>query len=120
MGNLVVTSGVTPKLLIRGEWFVTTAVLTGLVWVLVYAIGDNIWVAAGFAFVVGFTFRLTALYRGLEEPLAREPTGTYIHTEGRPLFGRKLYKKSQRELRDLGLLVDEPAGALVPSPAETV
>jgi uncharacterized membrane protein YeiH len=103
------TSGVTPKQFIRGEWFVTTAALTGLVWILVYWAAENTWVAAGFAFVVGFTFRITALYRGWEEPLAKEPTGTYIHTEGRPLFGRKLHKKSQRELRDLGLLVEDQA-----------
>jgi len=31
--------------------------------------------------------------------------------EDRPLLGRKLHKKSQRELRDLGLLVEEPAEA---------
>jgi uncharacterized membrane protein YeiH len=104
-----VTSGVTPKQFIRGEWFVTTAILTGLVWVLIYWAGEDTWVAAGFAFVVGFAFRLTALYRGWEEPLAKEPAGAYIHSEGRPLLGRKLHKKSQRELRDLGLLVEEPA-----------
>ena len=49
------------------------------------------------------TFRVAALYRGWEEPLATEPKGAYKHTEGRPLLGRKLAGKSQRELHDLGL-----------------
>jgi uncharacterized membrane protein YeiH len=114
-----VSSGVSPKQFVRSEWFVTTAVLTGFVWVLVYWAGANTWVAAGVAFVVGFTFRIAALYRGWEEPLAKEPVGTYIHSEGRPLFGRKLHGKSKRELRDLGLVVEEPADAAVTAaPAE--
>jgi hypothetical protein len=32
-----------------------------------------------------------------------------IHGKGRPLLGRKLDGKSQRELRDLGLLVEDDA-----------
>lgn len=104
-----VVSGVTPKQFIRGEWFITIALLTGAVWILVYWVGENTWVAAGVAFVVGFTLRTLALYLGWEEPLAKEPAGTYIHSDGRPLLGRKLQGKSKRELRDLGLLV-EPDG----------
>jgi uncharacterized membrane protein YeiH len=106
-----ITSGVPPKQFIRSEWFVATAALSGLVWILVYAATENTWAAAGIAFVVGFSFRITALYRGWEEPLAKEPAGAYIHSEGRPLLGRKLHKKSQRELRDLGLLVEDPVEA---------
>jgi uncharacterized membrane protein YeiH len=105
-----ITSGVTPKQFIRGEWFVAIALLTGAVWILAYWAGAGTWVAAGIAFAVGFTTRLLALYRGWEEPLAKEPEGVYVHSDGRPLLGRKLQGKSQRELRDLGLLVeDEPA-----------
>jgi uncharacterized membrane protein YeiH len=102
-----VTSGVTPKQFIRGEWFVATALLTGLVWVLVDWTGAGTWVAMGVAFVVGYSFRMTAIYRAWEEPLAREPAGVYQHDEGRPLLGRKLTGKSQRELRALGLTVEE-------------
>jgi hypothetical protein len=61
----------------------------------------------GLAFAVGYTLRVTALYRAWEEPLAREPAGVYKHDEGRPLLGRKLKGKSQRELSALGLAVDE-------------
>jgi hypothetical protein len=44
----------------------------------------------------------------------------YQHSDGRPLLGRKLAGKSQRELRDLGLLVDDGAQstAAAPPPAE--
>jgi uncharacterized membrane protein YeiH len=101
-----VTSGLPPKQFIRGEWFVGAAVLTSVVWLICDEAGLNTWWCAGIAFVVGFTFRLAALYLAWEEPLAKEPKGAYQHSDGRPLLGRKIAHKSQRELRDLGLLVD--------------
>lgn len=99
------SSGVPPKQFIRGEWFVTTALGTGVIWLICDAIGLSTWVCVVIAFVIGYTFRVTALYRAWEEPLAKEPTGVYRHDDGRPLLGRKLKGKSGRELRDLGLLV---------------
>jgi uncharacterized membrane protein YeiH len=102
-----ITSGVPPKQFIRGEWFVGVALLTGAVWVLAYWAGAGTWVSAGIAFAVGYTVRVLALYRGWEEPLASEPAGVYHHGDGRPLLGRKLKGKSERELRDLGLLVED-------------
>jgi len=104
-----VSSGVPPKQFIRGEWFVTIAALTGLIWVICDAAGFNAWLSAGISFVIGFTVRLLALYLGWEEPLAKEPAGVYQHSDGRPLLGRKIAGKSQRELHDLGLLVETPA-----------
>ena len=50
--------------------------------------------------------RVIALYRAWEAPLAKEPKGVYKHADGRPMLGRKLAGKSQRELHDLGLTVD--------------
>ena len=100
-----VSSGVTPKQFIRGEWFVTIAALTGLIWILVFWATGNTWVALGVAFVVGFVVRVAALWYAWEEPLAKEPSGVYVHSDGRPLLGRKLAGKSQRELHDLGLVV---------------
>ena len=100
-----ITSGKTAKQFIRSEWFIGTALLTGLVWILVYWAGAGTWWAAGIAFLVGFTFRLLALYRGWEEPLPREPKGVVVHKD-HVLLGRKLSGKSQRELADLGLLVE--------------
>jgi hypothetical protein len=85
---------------------VTTAVLTGAVWVLCDVAGMGTWPAALISFAVGFTFRILALYRGWEEPLAKEPAGVHVHSDGRPLLGRKLAGKSEREMRDLGLDVE--------------
>jgi uncharacterized membrane protein YeiH len=106
-----VTSGVPPKHFVRGEWFVGIALLTGAVWMVFDAFGYGGWPGILAAFLIGFVVRLLALYRGWEEPLAREPTGVYQHSDGRPLLGRKIAGKSQRELRDLGLMVEPPAGA---------
>jgi uncharacterized membrane protein YeiH len=106
-----VASSVSPKQFIRGEWFVGTALLTGVVWILVYWAGASTWIAAASAFVIGFTFRTAALFRGWEEPLPQGPEGVVLHPEGRPLLGRKLRGKSQQELRDLGLLVEDDGGA---------
>ena len=106
-----VTSGVPPKQFIRGEWFVGIALLTGIVWVVLYWLlvqqaGASIWWATILAFAIGFALRMLALYRGWEEPLAKEPAGVIQHSDGRPLLGRKLAGKSERELRDLGLVVE--------------
>jgi len=101
-----ITSGVPPKQFIRGEWFVAIAALTGLVWILLTWAGVGPWWAAGISFAVGFTVRVIALYRAWEEPLAKEPAGVYQHSDGRPMLGRKLAGKSDREMRDLGLVVE--------------
>jgi uncharacterized membrane protein YeiH len=115
-----IASGVPPKRSIRGEW--CTAVLAGAVWIALYALGAGTWPAVIIAFVVAFVFRLLALFRGWQEPLAAELAGI-VHHEDRILLGRKLKGKSKRELRDLGLLVEpEPAHpgdddpAVAPSP----
>jgi uncharacterized membrane protein YeiH len=106
-----VSSGVPPKQFIRGEWFVAIALLTGLVWVICDAAGLGTWTSVAIAFAIGFTVRVVALYRGWEEPLAKEPKGAYQHSDGRPLLGRKLHDKSAREMRDLGLAVGDDDGA---------
>jgi len=103
-----VSSGVPPKQFIKGEWFVATALLTGIIWVICDAAGLGPWPAALISFAIGFTFRVAALYQGWEEPLAKEPAGVKMHSDGRPLLGRKLEGKSVREMRDLGLTVDKP------------
>jgi len=67
-----VTSGVTPKHFVKGEWFVGTAVLTSVVYVACYWSGLDIVPATIISFVVGFGFRLTALFKGWEEPEPKE------------------------------------------------
>jgi uncharacterized membrane protein YeiH len=103
-----VSSGVPPKHFVRGEWFVGIALLTGIVWVLCATAGLNTWACAGIAFAIGFTVRVFALYRGWEEPLAKEPKGVYMHDDGRPLLGRKLKEKSAREMAMIGLSMNSP------------
>lgn len=103
-----ITSGVAPKQFVRGEWFVPIALMTAAVWIFLDWLGLNAWASTGIAFVIGFAVRVVALYRGWEEPLAKEPTGVYEHSDGRPLLGRKIRGKSERELRDLGLVVENP------------
>jgi uncharacterized membrane protein YeiH len=101
-----VSCGVTPKQFIRGEWFVTIAALTALIWLATDAVTDNTWIALAVASVIGFIARSLALFYGWEEPLASEPHGVYEHANRRPLLGRKLQGKSRRELHDLGLTVE--------------
>jgi uncharacterized membrane protein YeiH len=104
-----VSSGVSPKQFIRGEWFVAIAALTGLIWILLNSWGVDQWagwLAYLIAFAIGFTLRLLALYRAWEEPLAKEPEGVYLHSDGRPMLGRKIAGKSKRELHDLGLTTE--------------
>jgi len=105
-----ITCGTGAKQFIQGEWFVGTALLSAAVWIGLDQAGVDSWIAIVGAFVVGFVFRLVAMYRGWEEPLASGPKGTEIHGEGKVLLGRKLTGKSQRELKKLGLLPEaEPA-----------
>ena len=65
-----ITSGVTPQHFVRGEWFVGTAVLTSVVYLVADAgFGLDIWPATLIAFGVGFTFRIAARRFKWEEPL---------------------------------------------------
>jgi uncharacterized membrane protein YeiH len=103
-----VSCGVPPKQFIRGEWFVTIALLTGIIWVICDSAGLPTWASALIAFVIGYTVRMLVLYYAWEEPLAREPKGVYIHDDGRPMLGRKLKGKSEREMAMLGLSMSQP------------
>jgi uncharacterized membrane protein YeiH len=86
-----ITSGVTPKHFVKGEWFVGTAVLTSAVYVVCYWSELSIIPATLISFIVGFSFRITALVKGWEEPepkdqpkqpeLPRKTLGTAIAEE---------------------------------------
>lgn len=74
-----ITSGVTPQHFVRGEWFVGTAILTSVVYLVADAgFGLSIWPATLIAFVVGFTFRVTARRLQWEEPYAASETGVQV------------------------------------------
>jgi uncharacterized membrane protein YeiH len=65
------TSGVTPQHFTRGEWFVGTATLTSVTYIVLDALGlasPSIWPATLIAWLVGFSFRLLALHFKFEEP----------------------------------------------------
>lgn len=64
--------------------------MTGVAWIIADSLGASTWLAAGIAFAFGFTLRVTALYRGWEEPPADRPTGVHHHSDGPPLLGRTL------------------------------
>lgn len=99
--------GVPPKQFVQGEWFVVTAIITAVVWMICNAINVYEPVAYIAAFGVGFSFRLLALFHAYEEPLAKEPSEAYLPDDGRPRLGRKLDKNSERELKAIGIDKDK-------------
>jgi hypothetical protein len=108
MPTLFRARGVTLKLFIQSEWYVGTALLAAAVWVAGEAANLNVWVSTAAAFVIAYTVRVLAMYRGWEAALAKQPPGMVV-PDARPLLGQKLKGRSQRELGDLGLLAeDEP------------
>jgi uncharacterized membrane protein YeiH len=84
-----ISSGVTPKQFLRGEWFIGTALLTGLIWVvldwlIVQKGGGSIWWPTGLAFVIGFAVRMVALYRAGRSRWQRsQPVSTDTTTAAR-------------------------------------
>jgi uncharacterized membrane protein YeiH len=69
-----VTAGKSAKQFVRGEWFVGTALITSLVYfVCAVYLGMTQYPATLIAFIVGFVFRLAALYFLWEEPMPRVP-----------------------------------------------
>lgn len=71
-----ITSSVTPQHFVRGEWFVGTAVLTSIVYIIADAgFGLDIWPATLIALAFGFSFRFAARRLGWEEPLPNNEAG---------------------------------------------
>lgn len=69
-----VTAGKPAKQFVRSEWFVGTAVLTSVVYLICYKYFVlGIWPSTLIAFAVGFVFRFTALWFAWEEPMPRLP-----------------------------------------------
>lgn len=67
-----VTAGKSAAQFIRQEWFVPTAILTSLVYLLCDKyFGMTIWPATLIAFLAGFFFRVAALWNAWEEPLPK-------------------------------------------------
>jgi uncharacterized membrane protein YeiH len=69
-----ITAGKSAKQFVRGEWFVGTAVLTSVVYLVFFKyFGLTEWPATLIAVAVGFVFRLAAIWFGWEEPLPHVP-----------------------------------------------
>ena len=52
---------------------------------------------------------MTPLYRGLGGAAGQRARGVYKHDDGRPCSAANSAAGPQRELKDLGLIVDSPA-----------
>jgi len=69
-----ITSRQPAKQFVRGEWFVGTAGLTSVVYLIcAHFLGLSIWPATLISFPIGFGFRITAVWQGWEEPMLRVP-----------------------------------------------
>jgi len=65
------TSGVTPQQFTKGEWFVGTAILTSVSYIILDALGlasVSVWPATLIAWAIGFLFRNLSLHFKWEEP----------------------------------------------------
>jgi uncharacterized membrane protein YeiH len=70
-----ITASKTAKQFVQGEWFVGTAVLTSMAYlVLAQYLGLSIWPATLIALAIGFCFRMGALWFKWEEPMPRLPS----------------------------------------------
>jgi uncharacterized membrane protein YeiH len=98
-----ITSGVPPKHFVRGEWFVGTAVLASVLYVILYALGLSLWPATIITWAIAFGFRLLAMYRGWEEPEPpdspeEERAGEQPRTKlGDAIRDEQEYDKSKKE-----------------------
>jgi uncharacterized membrane protein YeiH len=88
---------VVPKQLVRGEFFVTAAALTGIAYVLCnQTFGLSIVASTAIAFVVGFGFRLTSQALGWEEWEPWEPAPLTTGEKQRKRLGQGLRTEFDR------------------------
>ncbi len=88
---------VVPKQLVRGEFFVLAAILTGTAYVLCnQTFGMSIILSTAIAFVVGFGFRLTSQALGWEEWEPWEPAPLTVGEKDRKRLGEGLAAEFDR------------------------
>lgn len=93
-----ITCGVPAKQLVRGEWFVATAILTSTVFYFLRAgaFGHQVGLSLEFvpavlvAFGIGFAFRLAAIWYAWEEPMPRVPARLLEGLPGRLTLKEKM------------------------------
>ena len=92
---------VVPKQLVRGEFFVTAAALTGIAYLVCsQTLGWNVVASTAIAFVVGFGFRLTSQALGWEEWEPWEPAPLTEGEKARKKLGEGLHLEFKRDPRD--------------------
>jgi len=82
---------IVPKQLVRGEFFVTAAALTGIAYVVCDQAGFPIIASTAIAFLIGFGFRLTSQTLGWEEWEPWEPTPLAEGEKTRKKWGEGLH-----------------------------
>ena len=88
-----ITAEKSAKQFVRGEWFVGTAVLTSIVYLILFKyLALTVWPATLIAFAVGFIFRVAAIWFAWEEPL---PKGVPAHVRGEVEKRESLQEKMQ-------------------------
>jgi uncharacterized membrane protein YeiH len=89
-----VACNVVPKQLVRGEFFVTAAALTGIVYLLCnQQLGWDVIPSTAVAFVVGFGFRLLSQFLGWEEWEPWEPPAVQPTQPKRKTLGEGLHSE---------------------------
>lgn len=92
-----VACNVVPKQLVRGEFFVTAAALTGIAYVICdQAYGLPVVASTAIAFVVGFGFRLLSQFLGWEEWEPWEPSDLKTAEGARETLGAALKDEFHR------------------------
>jgi len=87
------TSRQPAKQFVRGEWFVGTAVLTSVVFLIcAQFLGLSVWPSTLISVAFGFAFRVTAVWQGWEEPMPKMPPDLI---EGLP--EREAFKEKRQE-----------------------
>lgn len=88
---------VVPKQLVRGEFFVTAAILTGIAYLVCnQTFGLDVIPSTAIAFVVGFGFRLTSQALGWEEWEPWEPVDLTEGEKARKRLGEGLHAEFNR------------------------
>ncbi len=92
-----VACNVVPKQLVRGEFFVASAALTAIAYVVCdQAYGLPVVASTSIAFVVGFGFRLLSQFLGWEEWEPWEPPALETSEDTRDTLGAGLKKEFDR------------------------
>lgn len=87
-----VACNATPKQLVRGEFFMVSAALTGIAYIVFnQTLGWNVLWATAIAFAIGFGFRLSAQTFGWEEWEPWEPEGVKADEKARKRLGEGLH-----------------------------